>query len=162
MENRVEEDMLELRRLNATVLEHSSEPSPFRTTEVLCVARDGNEIAFCEPQWIDQKLRAILEVASSLLRDATSANATAYAAALLWMGIIAVHPFADGNGRTAFRFIVSRLDRSKHRIDAADYPILRRYLIRGDVNNDLRNLTVIINSLIKRAGAQSCPTQSAA
>ncbi|MBY0517207.1 MAG: Fic family protein [Bacteriovoracaceae bacterium] len=128
----------ELCRLNARI-----EPSPVHTGlrqhDVFCVAKTGQKIRFTQPQNIAGQLSLILEKFDELYSEALELKSLSFALAYFWFGFIAVHPFANANGRTGKAYL---LDKIKFKgMKLKDPEKLQAILLKGDTTEDLKQLT---------------------
>lgn len=149
----VEREFAELCAINAAVVDLDPSAVAFRDEEVFCLSRSGQRVSFCTPDLIAGRLGALLARLDGMLRSANRPEAFAHAMSYAWMGLIAIHPFGDGNGRTSFEYIRRKLRGTPYDVAAKDFPILKRYLIKGEVQRDLHNLTMIFRTIFARAGA---------
>lgn len=70
----------------------------FRDHDVYCIAKNGKRIKFLPHSLIKISL-------VNLFQKSDKMNDPIQKLAILWIGIISIHPFANGNGRTAKMFL---------------------------------------------------------
>ncbi len=126
--------------LNLRLRGETLEPGRFpglRARPARCVARDGRIVAFAAPGDIPAALRGCVERFHRELSEGTAPLPVAYAAARFWLAFIAIHPFEDGNGRTAKAYL--RLALEPVGFSIPDFALVDRYLIEGPA--DVERLT---------------------
>lgn len=101
----------------------------WRDRPAWCVTRDGRRVAFAPPAAIDPHLRRCLERWEELAAARPTWKEAAAGAARFWLAFIAIHPFVDGNGRTAKAFLRMGLERLGYRVRG--FELIDRLLLEG-------------------------------
>lgn len=100
-----------------------------RHAPAFCVARDGRVVSFVSPEEIEPRLRDALRRWEADSTGPADPLSVASAAAALWVRLIAIHPFVDGNGRTAKAFLLSELEALGFSLSG--FELIDRHLIEG-------------------------------
>lgn len=100
-----------------------------RHAPAFCVARDGRVVSFVAPEEIEPRLRDALRRWEADRVGAEGPLAVASACAALWLRLIAIHPFVDGNGRAAKAFLLAELEALGYGL--AGFELIERHLIEG-------------------------------
>ncbi len=135
----------ELLEINARHLETTC--SGFRTADVYCVDRYGREIHFSPPQKIDDDIFRLMTTFSGEFQSADDISLLCRAFARFYYGFIAVHPFSNGNYRTACTFIQRRAKEKSYNI--ASLQILRKILLEGAVATEMQKLMTAFKVVLK-------------
>lgn len=109
-----------------------------RDAPAWCLARDGSVVRFAAPEDVASSLETCLadwRDSTALARDPL---ALASACARFWRSFIGIHPFVDGNGRTAKEFLRRELEPLGSAIP--DFKLLDRFLMEGK-DDELEKLT---------------------
>lgn len=86
----------------------------------------------------------LLEKFLELWKKSQTSSEVAPAIAYLWFGLIAIHPFSDGNGRMAKAFVKTKL--AEKGFITIDENALDAILITGQTEQDLKDLTAFFSS----------------
>lgn len=116
--------------------EHGS--GEFRTHDVFCVAATGQKIRFAPWGQVPGSYLQVLEVFHQRWLRAETPREIFAALSIFWLGHIAVHPFADANGRVGKKFVKNKL-REKG-IFTISTDSLDSILLTGQTGDDLRRL----------------------
>ncbi|MFN7112870.1 MAG: Fic family protein [Alphaproteobacteria bacterium] len=145
----------ELNILNSAY--RSTELRGFRTTEVFCVDKFGRDVTFSKPSDIPLEMDRLMQAFAEEFKNAGDLPSLALCLARFFYVFIAVHPFADGNRRTAFAFLAKRAAEKSYDIQAID--TLRCVLLQGDVAEEMQKLRSLFMVMLKpqAEGDLSCP-----
>lgn len=135
----------ELMSINALHLQTAG--SHFRTDEGYCIDRFGREIIFSAPHEIDTRLHHLMAIFASEFRHADSLASLSLAFARVYYGLIAIHPFSNGNYRTACTFIRRRAHEKSYAVGSTD--ILRKILLEGATAEEMKKLMVAFGIILK-------------
>ncbi|MBD66151.1 MAG: hypothetical protein CME62_13145 [Halobacteriovoraceae bacterium] len=129
------EEINRLKLLNQAVLKIDNEQNLFRTQNMYCLTKSGKQVLYIGPDQIEEKLDTLMETVFTLCQRSEAGEMLIKSLAIFWLGFIEIHPFTDGNERTAKEYI-------KHKLSIADLPVismrpLERIKISGDVREDL-------------------------
>ena len=125
---------------------HGDRAPGLRVQPACCVARDGRLVTFAAPEAIRPFLYKCVEQWLGSTTERPSPRDVAAAAARFWLTFVAVHPFVDGNGRTAKAFLRMELEPLGFAISG--FELIDRYLIEGKAG-DLENLAALFLMSIK-------------
>lgn len=126
---------------------HAPSAGQFRQNNVFCVAANGQKIRFAPHESVELSYLLVLENFLSLWDQAKNPEEIAYALAYFWLAHVAIHPFADGNGRVGKSFLKARL--AEKGILTMDQKALDAILLRGQTEQDLINLTEYFMTQLK-------------
>jgi Fic family protein len=135
----LQRELHQLMRLHRQIMSNTPDAGLFRTHDVFCVAKTGQKIRFAPHAAIEGSLMLLLEKFIALWQSSQDKAEIARAIAYLWFGLIAIHPFSDGNGRVGKAFVKSKL--AEKGFLTIDENALDAILITGQTEQDLKNLT---------------------
>lgn len=121
-----------------------------RSAPAWCVTRDGRAVEFAAPAEIPAALERCLARWREDAAAGGDALRLAFAAARFWLAFIAIHPFVDGNGRTARAYLRRELDALGCAI--GDFALIDRYLIEGRPEDLERLAWLFLLSITKCGG----------
>lgn len=110
----------------------------FRTHDVFCVAATGQKVRFAPWAQVPGSYLQVLEVFDQRWSRAEAPSEIFAALSIFWLGHIAVHPFADGNGRVGKKFVKTKLREKGIFTIATDR--LDAILLTGHTGHDLQRL----------------------
>jgi len=134
----------EIQAMNAGVVGNCG---VFRRENVFCVDRFGRDISFYKPEDVVPAMQNLMEIFSSEYAAALDCGSLAIVLAKFYYSLIAIHPFSDGNRRTAFAFLEARArDKSYH---LRKIELLQKLLFEGDVKGDMKKLTALFQYMLQ-------------
>lgn len=119
----------------------------FRSDDGYCIDRFGREIQFAKPEEIDANVHKLIEIFSSEFKSANDLALLSRAFARFYYGFIAIHPFEDGNHRTACIFLQKRADEKSYEITSLN--ILKKILLEGDVQTEMQKIIMAFKIVLK-------------
>jgi len=119
----------------------------FRAADGYCIDKSGREISFSAPEEIDASLRRVITVFSDEFESANDLASLSRTFARFYYGFIAVHPFTDGNYRTACTFLQRRAQEKSYEI--ASLRILKKILLEGAVAAEMQKLMTAFEIILK-------------
>lgn len=127
------EEIERLFHINQSILKTNT--PKLRNKNLFCVTRDGKEICYMAPNQIDTKLDDLMDTVFALCQRSEQCDSLLKSLAVFWLGFVEIHPFEDGNLRTAKEYI-------RHKLDTAHLPVislrpLERVKLVGDIKVDL-------------------------
>lgn len=140
------EEIERLITINQSVVKESK--PKFRNENIFCVTRNGKQICYMAPDQIDTKLDDLMDTVFALCQQSEQADSLIKSLAVFWLGFVEIHPFEDGNLRTAKEYI-------RHKLDTAHLPVLslrplERVKIEGDIRVDLSNVEQALFECVHR------------
>ncbi len=138
----LQQDFQALLRLHRTLLPEA--PQGLRTHDVFCVANTGQKIRFTAAAHVPGQLALILERSNELMRE----RKLVAALSVLWLGLIAVHPFSDGNGRVALAFVEKKAKEQGFSLQSAAE--LQSILLTEDTTENLKHLMTFFSTHLKQ------------
>ncbi len=146
----LQQDFQALLRLHRTLLPDA--PQGLRTHDVFCVAKTGQKIRFPAAAHVPGQLALILERSQQLFSE----KQLVAALSVLWLGLIAVHPFSDGNGRVALAFVEKKAKEFGYTVESA--PELQSILLTEDTTENLKNLMSFFSTHLKQGSTHATLT----
>lgn len=137
------QEINELIRLSGRTLNFEG-PAGFRTVPVVCTARTGQTIRFASPEAIGPQLLGLMNKVRNQLRTNADLESVARAFSIFWLGFIAIHPFINGNGRTAKAYLEKKAGELGFTLK--NIHILDQILLLGDTSRDLSLLQIYFKS----------------
>lgn len=119
-------------------------PQGLRTHDVFCVAHTGQKIRFTPFAQVPGQLALILERTQELLQE----KKLVAALSVLWLGLIAVHPFSDGNGRVALAFVEKKAREHGFTLESTEK--LQSILLTEDTSENLKQLMTYFSTHLKK------------
>lgn len=130
----VDLDINELLRISQKILQYQEAPG-FRTVDVFCVSKTGQKILFAAPEQVQKQLVGLMTNFRDLLSKSHDLGSYAKAFSVFWLGFIAIHPFINGNGRTAKEYLQNKIQESGLALSRME--LLDGILLLGDLSRDL-------------------------
>jgi len=96
-----EKNLLAAHSILSTPLLPKRQRGRYRNQMIGVFSKGGLEYAAIEPQFVAAKMRELMDDVRGLRKMLSGAAETFYHAALLHLSFVHIHPFDDGNGRTA-------------------------------------------------------------
>lgn len=96
-----EQHMLRSHKILSNQFVAKSRQGTYRREPVGVFSQSGLEYMAVEPHLVDQEMRALFAMVSELLHEKLTRAESFFWAAWLHLMIALIHPFSDGNGRTA-------------------------------------------------------------
>jgi Fic family protein len=78
-----------------------SQQGRYRNQVVFVYSQYGIEYAAVEPEFVKEKMREVFEDIAAIANEKNEVSTIFYHAALIHLVFVHIHPFQDGNGRTA-------------------------------------------------------------
>lgn len=122
-------------------------PQGLRNSDVFCVTKNNQIVDFLESQWVGPALQKCLENFNKEMEEAEHIKEKIFAISKFWISFIAIHPFTDGNGRTA-KSIVRQSLKNAVGIDA-DPAILDEILLTEDFRKNIKKVYLALYSLVQ-------------
>ncbi|MBI4348894.1 MAG: Fic family protein [Elusimicrobia bacterium] len=122
----------------------------WRRERAYCVARDGRVVSFVAPELVEPMLGGCLGRWIEEAARRPGLPELARSVARFWLAFVAIHPFVDGNGRTAKAFLRSELERLGYRLLGFD--LIDRYLIEGRPADFDRLTALFLVSIVPTGG----------
>lgn len=119
----------------------------FRKNNVYCLAQNGQKVRFSKPEEIPTLIVAVLEKFVTLYKDANTKEDLSYALSLFWIGFISIHPFSNGNGRTAKAYLRQKAKEKNFELASE---MLDSILLTGKLQDDIQSINQLINEKLKR------------
>lgn len=119
----------------------------FRKNNVYCLAQSGQKVRFSKPEEIPPLMVAVLEKFITLYKEATNKEELSYALGVFWIGFISIHPFSNGNGRTAKAYLKQKAKEKNYELASE---ILDSILITGKLQDDIRSINQLINEKLRQ------------
>jgi fido (protein-threonine AMPylation protein) len=139
----------ELQSLHRDVL--PAGPHGWRGSEVTCTDKYGREVRFSAAADAPHHLSALLGVFAEEFAGARDRLDLSACLARLYYGLIAIHPFADGNRRTAFAFLDRRAAEKSFALEGIE--LLQKCLLEGDVPGDMQRLAALFEHMLRERAA---------
>ena len=118
----------------------------FRIGEVHCIDRKGRAVRFSKPGDVEKDCYRLLSVFSREFQISADLFSLSCVLAKFYLGLIAIHPFRDGNRRTAFAFLEKRANDKGYSTGSLD--LLRNILFEGDVAAEMQKLIILFSRII--------------
>lgn len=118
----------------------------YRMENVICVDKLDREIIFTPPADIAAKMDVIMTSFALDFAAAQDKMALSTAFAKFYYGFIAIHPFMDGNRRTAFAFIEARAAEKSRSVHSLH--LLQKFMFEGNVMPELLKLTALFSHIL--------------
>ncbi len=118
-----------------------------RETDVFCIDKYDREIIFDKPDNVLPHIQKLLSVFSQEYREAKTKTEVACALAKFYYGIIVIHPFDNGNRRTAFAFMKKISYEKLYELQSLE--LLQKILFEGDVNDDMKKLAAVFYHMLQ-------------
>ena len=96
-----EKNMLQCHKLSSKTLLISSKRGKYRTEPIGVFGQSGLAYLAIEPNFVSGEMKKFFDDTSKLLNTDLSVEKVFYAASMLHLRFAHIHPFSDGNGRTA-------------------------------------------------------------
>lgn len=129
------------------------QPLGFRSQSVYCLSREGQQITFAPPHQVLPLLQKITtEFLFSIQKD-TTIQGFVQAITLFWIGFISIHPFNDGNGRTAKEFI--RRIALTTAYEVVSFDLLDKVLLTGNLKSDIPRVETALLLRIQKTSLHS-------
>ncbi len=96
-----EKNLLQAHRLLSKPILPRSQPGRYREQLMFVYSQYGVEYAALEPQFVPEKMRELFAELEIARKERTGIEGSFYHAAFLHLVFVHIHPFQDGNGRTA-------------------------------------------------------------
>ncbi len=110
-----------------------------RNKPVFCKDKQGTEYEFLPPEVVPEALSLVLEDFSGRWEMANSLDTIARLCAQFWLNFISIHPFENGNGRTAESYLVDRLYEKD--LELRDVRVFKGYVMgHQSADEDFKNL----------------------
>ena len=132
-------ELTHLTSINQRVLKEK-EQSGFRVDSVKCIANTGQEISFLAPEMIEIALIKLFERVNKT-KDLINSMA------ICWIGLISIHPFSNGNGRTAKEYL--KLMASNKDIQFNNLYQIDSILLTEQTNKNISEIENFLNQNIK-------------
>ncbi|MFK8136719.1 MAG: Fic family protein [Bdellovibrionales bacterium] len=126
-------DISSIKSIHKSIMSEGAN-STYRVEPVYCVSRDNRKIVFTSPELIESKLDSLLGLFNTYLTEVKNTKDLSKVLGIFWVGFISIHPFSDGNGRTAKKII-------KSYTGLASLNFLDQYLIEGNAKSDIQALS---------------------
>lgn len=110
----------------------------WRRHNVFAQARTGQRIRFAPWELVEVSTLSLLSQVEDLWRSAQGHEARAQALAVLWLGLIGIHPFPDANGRSTKALIRRMLSAQGLRDEGLDG--LDTILLTQDTQKNMQEL----------------------
>ncbi len=102
-----------------------SQQGKYRDQAVFVYSQYGIEYAAIEPQFVSEKMNALFDDITAVIKTKTAVSELFYHAALSHLVFVHIHPFQDGNGRAARLlekwFLATRLGAKAWKIPSEQY-----------------------------------------
>lgn len=134
----------ELRDINARIDGHSG---AFRRDGVFCIDKFGREVSFYKPEDVDPAIQSLLDIFTVDFAAASDKGSLSLILAKFYYSLIAIHPFPNGNRRTAFAFLEERAQEKSYHLYNVE--LLQKLLFEGDVQGDMKNLTALFQYMLQ-------------
>lgn len=118
----------------------------FRSHNVFCQAATGQKVKFLQYELIEISLIKLLEKIETKFQS-KDYNSHIYGLAMLWIGLISIHPFSDGNGRTIKLYLISRANKLGHKLQTIED--IDSILLSSETAQNIKNITNYLNHKIK-------------
>lgn len=138
----MKEEINSLLRINRQFTKSSG----FRSHNVFCQAATGQKVKFLQYELIEISLIKILEKVETKLKS-NDYNSHLYGLAMLWIGLISIHPFSNGNGRTTKMYLMTRVTRLGYNIESIND--IDSILLTSETAQNIKNITNYLSHKIK-------------
>lgn len=132
-------------KINSIILNKNSK---IRTYDVFCGTRDNRRVTFVPFHEIHDYLSETLKNFLSIYANANSIDKISLAMAYIWLALISIHPFEDGNGRTAKYYIYEKLKENNYEISS--FKEIDQLILEENTKENLDNLVRLLKTTIKR------------
>lgn len=120
-----EKNLLQAHALLTRPLLPKSQQGRYRDQLMFVYSQYGIEYAAVEPEFVPEKMRELFDDLKAIRKSAPDTRSVFYYAALLHLIFVHIHPFQDGNGRTARLlekwFLAKYLGRTAWQIPSEQY-----------------------------------------
>jgi hypothetical protein len=121
---------------NSLILGHGPECG-LRRENVFCIAKTGQKIKFTPHQEVAGSLALLMEQFLELNTHAQTLEEVALSYSYFWLGFIGIHPFMNGNGRTAKAYLIKKAQSQNFELNVHG---LDGILLKGNLQEDMNQL----------------------
>lgn len=130
-------DLNKIILMNASLVQYKNKIA-LRDEDVCCVRRDGKLAIFGNKDKVLRSFITYIDLWKNNFGKAQNLKDVARSSAHFWLTFISIHPFEDGNGRTAKKLLEKIVTMKGFKVKS--YYFIDRYLFKGDVKEDLFHL----------------------